>query len=107
MRSPAWAMSTPRGRATHASSRSIFAFSPGSSAPGWPSFRRLRRGSDATSGARRDAAGAEVAEGRAESRPAAAAQTSRLVNRVREAVRRIPLEMAVRPIVVGGSSGRY
>jgi hypothetical protein len=42
-----------------------------------------------------------------ESSPAAAARTSRLANCVREAVRPIPLEMAVRPIVVGGSSGRY
>ena len=54
----------------------------------------------------RDAAAIGEARGR-DSSPAAAARTSRLANRDREAVRPIPLEMAVRPIVVGGSSGRY
>ncbi|HKH14452.1 MAG TPA: hypothetical protein VKA47_07330 [Solirubrobacterales bacterium] len=42
-----------------------------------------------------------------ESSPAAAVRTSRSACRVREAVWPIPLEMAVRPIVVGGSYGRY
>jgi hypothetical protein len=82
--------------------------------PREPHFRRtsdrLRGGPDAPGGLvgmLREGDRESVKGPGLESSPAAAARTSRSANRVREAVRPIPLEMAVRPIAVGGSSGRY